>query len=95
MQANGSADGTAQQAYGTVRMTLNEAVRRRHLTTNPASTAKAPKLEEEEVKPYSVEEVHRLLLEAGKPHEYARWIIALALSLRQGEVLGLTYGATL
>ncbi|MFB7934737.1 tyrosine-type recombinase/integrase [Streptomyces sp. NPDC056039] len=91
MQANGSAAATAHQAHRTVRTALNEAVRRRHLTINPASIAKAPKVEEEEVEPYTVEEVQRLLLEAGKHRNTARWVIALALGLRQGEVLGLKW----
>ncbi|MYX31480.1 tyrosine-type recombinase/integrase [Streptomyces sp. SID8381] len=91
MQANGSAAGTAHQAHRTVRTALNEAVRRKHLTANPASIAKAPKIEEEEVEPYTLEEVQRLLLEAGKHRNTARWVIALALGLRQGEVLGLKW----
>ncbi|MET7712321.1 tyrosine-type recombinase/integrase [Streptomyces sp. NPDC005407] len=91
MQANGSSAGTAHQAHRTVRTALNEAKRRRHLTTNPASIAKAPKVEEEEVEPYSLEEVQRLLLEADKHRNTARWVIALALGLRQGEVLGLKW----
>ncbi|NYI05560.1 tyrosine-type recombinase/integrase [Allostreptomyces psammosilenae] len=91
MQDNGSAAGTAHQAHRTVRAALNEAVRRRHLTVNPATIAKAPRLEEEEVEPYSVEEVQRLLLEAEKHRNTARWVIALALGLRQGEVLGLQW----
>ncbi|PNE36254.1 tyrosine-type recombinase/integrase [Streptomyces noursei] len=91
MQANGSAAGTAHQAHRTVNTALNEAVRRRHLTINPASIAKAPKVEEEEVEPYSLEEVQRLLAEAAKVRNTARWVIALALGLRQGEVLGLKW----
>jgi integrase len=91
MQANGSAAGTAHQAHRTVNTALNEAVRRRHLTINPASIAKAPKLEEEEVEPYSLDEVQRLLAEATKVRNTARWVIALALGLRQGEVLGLKW----
>ncbi|WP_382465425.1 tyrosine-type recombinase/integrase [Streptomyces noursei] len=91
MRANGSAAGTAHQAHRTVNTALNEAVRRRHLTTNPASIAKAPKLEEEEVEPYSVQEVQRLLAEAAKVRNTARWVIALALGLRQGEALGLKW----
>ncbi|MCF3143506.1 tyrosine-type recombinase/integrase [Streptomyces platensis] len=91
MRANGSAAGTAHQAHRTVNTALNEAVRRRHLTTNPASIAKAPKFEEEEVEPYSLEEVQRLLAEATRVRNTARWVIALALGLRQGEVLGLKW----
>ena len=59
MQENGSAGGTAHQTHRTVKTALNEAVRRRHLTINPASVAKAPKVEEEEVEPYTLEEVER------------------------------------
>ncbi|MBU7597357.1 tyrosine-type recombinase/integrase [Streptomyces sp. P38-E01] len=91
MQANGSASGTAHQAHRTVNTALNEAVRRRHLTTNPASIAKAPKVEEEEVEPYTLEEIQCLLLEAAKHRHHSRWVIALALGLRQGEALGLKW----
>lgn len=91
MQDNGSAAGTAHQAHRTIRTALNEAVRRQHLTANPASIAKAPKVEEEEVEPYTVEEVQHLLAEAAKHRNTARWVIALALGLRQGEVLGMQW----
>lgn len=91
MQETGSAAGTAHQTHRTIRTALNEAVRRGHLTHNPATIAKAPRLEEDEVEPYSVEEIHRLLAEAGKHRNAARWVIALALGLRQGEVLGMQW----
>ncbi|MFG2338185.1 tyrosine-type recombinase/integrase [Streptomyces yangpuensis] len=91
MQDSGSAAGTAHQVHRTVRTALNEAVRRAHLTVNPATIAKAPRLEEEEVEPYSVEEVQHLLAEAAEHRNTARWVIALALGLRQGEVLGMQW----
>ncbi|MEO3781011.1 tyrosine-type recombinase/integrase [Micromonospora sp. B11E3] len=91
MQAAGSAAATAHQAHRTLRTALNEAVRRQHLVRNPASLAKAPRIEDEEVEPYSVEEVQRLLLAASQRRNSARWAIALALGLRQGEVLGLKW----
>ncbi|MEV3949066.1 site-specific integrase [Streptomyces halstedii] len=91
MQASGSSAGTAHQTHRTVKTALNEAVRRRHLTINPASVAKAPRVEEEEVEPYTLEEIQRLLAEAVKVRNTARWVIALALGLRQGEVLGLQW----
>lgn len=91
MQDNGSAAGTAHQAHRTVRAALNEAKRRRHITENPATIAKPPRLEEEEVVPYTVEEVQLLLEVANRQRNSARWVIALALGLRQGEVLGLKW----
>jgi integrase len=91
MMRNGSSAGTAHQAHRTIRTALNEAVRRRHITYNPASLAKAPRLVDEEVEPYTVEEVRRILEAAGKTRTSARWAIALALGLRQGEALGLRW----
>ncbi|WP_254407212.1 site-specific integrase [Streptomyces sp. GMY02] len=91
MQDNGSSAGTAHQVHRTVRAALNEAKRRHHLTDNPATIAKAPRLEEEEVVPYTVEEVQILLEVANRQRNSARWVIALALGLRQGEVLGLKW----
>lgn len=91
MQDNGSSAGTAHQAHRTVRAALNEARRRRHLTENPATIAKAPRPVEDEVVPYTVEEVQSLLEVAGRQRNAARWVIALALGLRQGEVLGLKW----
>jgi len=91
MQRAGSAPATAHQAYRTLRTALNEAVRRKHITENPVVIAKPPKLAEEEVEPYTVEEVQRLLTEASKQRNSARWAIALALGLRQSEALGLKW----
>ncbi|MEE4544653.1 site-specific integrase [Streptomyces sp. V4-01] len=91
MQDNGSSAGTAHQTHRTVRAALNEARRRRHLTENPATIAKPPRLEEEEVAPYTIEEVQLLLEVANRQRNAARWVIALALGLRQGEVLGLKW----
>ncbi len=92
MQENGSKPATAHQVHRTLRTALNEAMRRGHLGRNPASLAKAPRLEEEEVEPYSVEEVQRLLIAAAElPRNGARWAVALALGLRQGEALGLKW----
>lgn len=91
MQANGSKPATAHQVHRTFRTALNEAVRRGHLGKNPVQLAKAPKTGEYEVEPYSVQEVQRLLKAADQQRNSARWAVALALGLRQGEVLGLTW----
>ncbi|MEV4134404.1 tyrosine-type recombinase/integrase [Dactylosporangium sp. NPDC049742] len=92
MQKNGSKPATAHQAFRTLRAALNEAMRRGHIGRNPASLAKAPRLDDEEIEPYSVEEVQRLLMAAAElPRNGVRWAIALALGLRQGEALGLKW----
>jgi integrase len=58
---------------------------------NVASLAKPPRVEEDEVQPYTVEEVQAILGEAGERRNSARWAVALALGLRQGEALGLKW----
>ncbi|MEU9149396.1 tyrosine-type recombinase/integrase [Streptomyces sp. NPDC048417] len=92
MQAEGRKTGTIHQIHRTFRTALNEAVRRGHLGRNPVQLAKAPRLREEEVEPYTVEEVQRLLRTADNRRNSARWAVALALGLRQGEALGLKWG---
>ncbi len=91
MMRAGSKSARVHQVHRTIRAALNIAVRRKHITENPALLARAPKIEEIEVEPYSVEEVKRLLEAAQERRNSARWAIALALGLRQGEALGLRW----
>lgn len=87
----GSSPGTANQAHRTIRTALGEAERRGKVTRNVAALAKAPRPVEVEVEPYTVDEIQQLLKVAGERRNGARWAIALALGLRQGEVLGLRW----
>ncbi|UPZ30005.1 site-specific integrase [Streptomyces sp. LRE541] len=91
MQADGRRAGTIHQIHRTFRTSLNEAVRRGYLSRNPVRLAKAPRLREEEVEPYTVEEVQSLLRAADNRRNSARWAVALSLGLRQGEALGLKW----
>ncbi|WP_306744312.1 tyrosine-type recombinase/integrase [Saccharothrix yanglingensis] len=91
MMNEGAKSGRVHQVHGTIRAALNIAVRRKHITENPATLARAPKLEELEVEPYTVDEVKRLLEAAQEGRNSARRAIALALGLRQGEAPGLRW----
>ncbi|WP_111768399.1 tyrosine-type recombinase/integrase [Nakamurella deserti] len=91
MMRDGKSAATAHQAHRTLRTALNEAVRRGHLSRNPAVLAKAPRLVEHEMEPFTVEEVQLLLKTALTVRNGARWAVALALGLRQGEALGLQW----
>ncbi|MGO1055715.1 tyrosine-type recombinase/integrase [Crossiella sp. CA198] len=82
---------TAHQAHRTIRAALNVAVRRKHITENPALEARAPKVDDIDVEPYTVDQIKLLLETALKRRNSARWAVALALGLRQGEVLGLRW----
>jgi integrase len=91
MIRSGSAPATANQAHRTIRTALGEAERRGRITRNPAKLAKAPRPDDIEVEPYTLDEVRQLLKAAGERRNSARWAVALSLGLRQGEVLGLRW----
>jgi len=91
MQRNGSKAATAHQAHRTMKTAINVAIRRGHVSRNVASLARPPRVIEVEIEPYTVEEVKRLLVAAAERRNSARWAIALALGLRQGEALGLRW----
>jgi integrase len=91
LEREGLAPGTVHHVHRTLRAALNEAVRRSHLGRNPVLLAKAPRLSEQEIEPYGVEEIQRLLEVASQRRNSTRWALALALGLRQGEALGLRW----
>lgn len=91
MIAAGHKPANAHQVHRTAKTALNEAVRRGHIFHNPVLIAKPPRVEEEEIEPYTVDEVRKILATAANRRNSARWAIALALGLRQGEVLGLKW----
>jgi integrase len=72
------------------RTAIGEAHRRGYVSRNVLRW-KPPRVEVEEVEPYTVEEVRAILAAAELVPNRARWVIALALGLRQGEVLGLRW----
>lgn len=73
MIRSGSAPATAHQAHRTVRTALGEAERRGRITRNPAKLAKAPRPDDVEVEPYTVDQVRQLLEAAGERRNSARW----------------------
>ena len=85
----GARPATAHQVHRTMRTALGEAVRRRQLAQNAAALARPPRVEQEDIEPYTIEEVRLILQAAAEGRNAARWAVALALGLRQGEVLGL------
>ncbi|WP_031470164.1 tyrosine-type recombinase/integrase [Sciscionella sediminilitoris] len=82
---------TIHQAHRTIRTALNEAVRRRHIATNPAQIAKAPRIPDEEVIPFTKEEAGRIQNVCASRRNGVRFVVALTLGLRKGEALGLQW----
>jgi integrase len=70
---------------------LNTAVKRGLLVANPCTHAVVPRVREVELEPYALEECRRLLMAATELPNGARWSVALALGLWQGETLGLMW----
>jgi integrase len=75
----------------TLNAALNDAVRRGLIGRNPVKAADTPREERREIEPYTIEEMAALLDAARGRRNAARWSVGLALGLRQGEVLGLTW----
>ena len=91
IQASGLKPGTAHQVHRTARTALGEAFKRRRIPLNPAELAKPPRVEEAEVEPFETEDIHRLLQAALARRNGVRFVVALALGIRQGEALGLKW----
>jgi integrase len=86
--ASGCSPHVVHAVHRVLRSALNEAVTRRRLVVNPAHVARPPRVPVVEVEPLTVEECRRVLGAAALQRNAARWSVALALGLRQGEALG-------
>lgn len=91
MMQRGSSPGNAHQVHRTMRTALGEAHRRGHVTRNVAALAKAPRVQSDPPEPFSIREVQAILRAARNGRNSARWAVALALGLRQGEALALRW----
>lgn len=91
LRAKGLKPATVHQVHRTLRTALNEAVRRGQIARNPATLAKAPRVVEDEIQPFTVTEAQRILAAAVGRRNGVRFALALALGLRQGEALGLQW----
>lgn len=91
MLAAGLKPGTAHQVHRTARAAFGEAFKRGNIVRNPVALARPPRVEDTEVDPFEADEVSRVLAAALTRRNGVRFVIALALGLRQGEALGLKW----
>lgn len=91
MVDRGAKPGTAHQVHRTAKTAFSVAYDRGYTTKNAARLAKAPRVEEDEIIPFTAAEGKRILAAAAKRRNGARFVIALALGLRRGEALGLKW----
>ncbi|MER7395463.1 site-specific integrase [Streptomyces sp. NPDC000151] len=86
-----SSAATAKEAHRVLRTALTAAVREELVTRNVASLVEAPKVVSRETTPWSLDETLRFLEEARSDPLYAAFVLAIAMGLRRGEVLGLRW----
>lgn len=85
---------TANGAHRILRKALNDAIAYGQITRNVAAIARPPALAVTKREALTADEAKALLKHhAGDPHRALRLAVALMTGLRQGEALGLTWGA--
>lgn len=82
---------TAHQVHRTARTAFGEALRRGHVVRNPVALAKPPRVEEEEIEPFEIDDIRRLIKTALGKRNGVRFVLALAIGTRQGETIGLKW----
>lgn len=88
---SGLSGGSVRHVRRTLSAALTVAVDRGRLNRNPARLAPCPPDTTPDVQPLTHEEAQQLLNAAAEVRGGVRWAIALALGLRQGEVLALQW----
>lgn len=82
---------SALQAHRILARAIKVAQQRGLVQRNVVTLLDAPSRDDVEMTPLSVAEARRVLAAAADDRMAARWSVALALGLRQGEALGLTW----
>jgi integrase len=89
--AEGLSGASLRHMHAVIRRALNVAVRWQLIAVNPATLVDAPKAAQHEITPLTAAEARRLIQAAEGDRMQARWLVGLALGLRQGEALGLRW----
>jgi integrase len=89
--AEGLSGASLRHIHAVIRRALNVAVRWQLIAVNPATLVDAPQVVQHEISPLTVVEARRLIEAAEGDRMRARWLVGLALGLRQGEALGLRW----
>ncbi|GAA4618412.1 site-specific integrase [Actinoallomurus liliacearum] len=92
MHEAGLSSSTVLKIHRILSRALTVAVRRDKVARNVAKLIDAPVADEPDTKPLTREEARRILgIAAKRSRNGARWTVALALGIRQGEALGLRW----
>jgi integrase len=93
LAADGLAPASVLQIHRIVSRALKVAMQRGKVRRNVASLVQPPSVHREEIRPLTAAQARAVLTAAHGPRNAARWSVALALGLRQGEALGLAWDA--
>ena len=91
--ASGLSPASVLQAHRVLSRSLKVAMQRGRIARNVCTLVDAPSVQRQEVQPLTADEARRVLRTAADMRNGARWSVALALGLRQGEALGLPWDA--
>lgn len=91
MIGSGLSPSTAHQVHRTLHTAFDLAIDAGYMARNPATRKVAPRVRKLKVRPYEPDEIRLLIDAALEQFGGVRWIISLALGLRQGELLALQW----
>lgn len=84
---------TVQYIRAILRRALNQAMRWRYISFNPAMLVEVPRRDKAEIQPLTLDEAQRLLAQVKGHRLELLYSMALMLGLRRGEVLGLLFSS--
>lgn len=93
LMAEGLAPASVLQIHRILSRSLKVAMQRGRVRRNVATLVEPPSVRREEVRPLTADQARAVLQTAQGRRNAARWSVALALGLRQGEALGLSWDA--
>lgn len=88
---NKTTAATAKESHRVLRTALTAACREELVTRNVASLVEPPRAKSRELSPWSLEETLNFLAAARKDPLYAAFVLAIAMGLRRGEIVGLRW----
>lgn len=82
---------TAKESHRVLRSALSSACREELITRNVAKLVEPPRTDNRELKPWSLDETLDFLAASRRDPLYAAFVLAIAMGLRRGEIIGLRW----
>ncbi|MFF1321201.1 tyrosine-type recombinase/integrase [Streptomyces chartreusis] len=82
---------TAKESHRVLRSALSSACREELITRNVAKLVEPPRTDNRELKPWTLNETLDFLAASRKDPLYAAFVLAIAMGLRRGEIVGLRW----